>query len=103
MVFTIVTIIFLPLTFVAAFLTINIVEFPHDSTQGGNGLPLSWVSKYVFGVGFAVSVPLIVLAFVFTDAKGWLWQVKHLFGGQRKRSGQISAGKSKHIYLLLFR
>ena len=97
MVFTIVTIIFLPLTFVAAFLTINIKEFPHDSTQGGNGLPLSWVSKYVFGIGFAVSVPLIVLAFVFTDAKGWLWQANHLFGGQE--SGVNRSHREQQAYL----
>ena len=96
MVFTIVTIIFLPLTFVAAFLSINIVEFPHNSTQGGNGLPLSWVAKYVFGVGFAVSVPLIVLAFIFTDAKGWLWQAKHAFGGRRR--GEYRPQQEKQAY-----
>jgi hypothetical protein len=62
----------------AAFLTINIVEFPHDSSNGGNGLRLGWVSKYLFGIGFALSVPLIALAFLISETKGWVWYIKNL-------------------------
>jgi ankyrin repeat protein/Mg2+ and Co2+ transporter CorA len=62
MVFTIVTIVFLPLSFIAAFFTINIREFPR--LQGGSepSLPLSYVSKYMFGIGFLISIPLVVIA-----------------------------------------
>lgn len=56
LVFTIVTIIFTPLSFVAAFFTMNLTIFPEK-------LSLSHVSRYVFGFGFAVAVPCIVLAF----------------------------------------
>lgn len=59
MVFTIVTIIFLPLSFIAAFFTINIGEFQKSPD---NTLSLAYVSKWVFGVGLAISIPLVVLA-----------------------------------------
>jgi hypothetical protein len=65
MIFTIVTIIFLPISFITSFFTIGIAEFPR--TEGSNALQLSFVIKYIFGVGFAVSIPLIVVAFVAQD------------------------------------
>ena len=62
MVFTIVTIVFLPMSFMAAFFAINIREFPGDRNSG---LSLSFVSSYIFGVGLAISVPMIAIAFSF--------------------------------------
>jgi hypothetical protein len=70
MVFTIVTIIFLPMSFLAAFFAINIVEFPYVSN--GAGLHLSFVAKYIFGIGMAVSVPLIAMAYIFGKIQDWL-------------------------------
>ncbi|KAJ5490973.1 hypothetical protein N7539_002540 [Penicillium diatomitis] len=64
MVFTIVTIIFLPLSFIASIFTINMKDF-HDLTLG-------YVAQYVFGVGFAISIPLILLALVVDDIGGLL-------------------------------
>ncbi|KAF3406321.1 Ankyrin repeat and protein kinase domain-containing protein 1 [Talaromyces pinophilus] len=61
MIFTIVTIIFLPLSFITSFFALNLAEFPH--TGGVTDLHLSFVSKYIFGVGFAISIPLILFAF----------------------------------------
>lgn len=55
LVFTIVTIVFSPLSFVAAFFTMNLSVFPEQ-------LSLSYVSQYVFGLGFAVAIPCILLA-----------------------------------------
>ncbi|KAL4895752.1 hypothetical protein BDV59DRAFT_173086 [Aspergillus ambiguus] len=66
LVFTLVTIIFLPLSFITSIFTINIAEFPHDS-NGNESLHLAYVAKYVFGVGFAISIPLIVLALSVDD------------------------------------
>ena len=60
LVFTIVTIIFSPLSFVAAFFTMNLTIFPEK-------LPLSYVSRYIFGLGFAIAIPCIILAF----SLGW--------------------------------
>jgi ankyrin repeat protein/Mg2+ and Co2+ transporter CorA len=75
LVFTIVTIVFLPMSFMAAFFAINIVEFPHDP-NAGSGIPLGYVAKYLFGIGLGVSVPLIAVAFVFADVHGWMWSFK---------------------------
>jgi len=47
MFFTIVTIIFLPLSFPVAF------EFPYDHHNGGSGLHLCWVTKYILDMGLA--------------------------------------------------
>jgi Mg2+ and Co2+ transporter CorA len=66
MVFTIVTIIFLPLSFIGTFFTINIREFPQDES-GQESLPLAYVLKYMFGVGFAISIPLIFVALSLDD------------------------------------
>ncbi|TVY84958.1 Ankyrin-3 [Lachnellula suecica] len=59
MVFTIVTIVFLPMSFIASFFTINIAEFPRE---GGN-LAIGYVSKYMFGIGLSISIPMIFIAF----------------------------------------
>ncbi|KAI2469697.1 hypothetical protein F4781DRAFT_207166 [Annulohypoxylon bovei var. microspora] len=70
MVFTIVTIIFLPMSFIAAFFAINLQEWE------GGVLTIGYVSKYMFGIGLGVSVPLIAMAFTITDisdtARGFL-------------------------------
>jgi ankyrin repeat protein len=73
MVFTIVTIIFLPLSFLASFFALNIIEFPHlpRSDGGGTGLHLGWVIKYILGIGLGLSIPLIGLAFVVGDIRAW--------------------------------
>ncbi|KAL1979537.1 hypothetical protein VTN96DRAFT_5584 [Rasamsonia emersonii] len=67
MVFTIVTVIFLPLSFIASFFAINVQEFPH--ADGNPNLPLSYVLKYIFGIGFAISIPLIMLALSVDDIR----------------------------------
>jgi ankyrin repeat protein/Mg2+ and Co2+ transporter CorA len=59
MVFTIVTIVFLPLSFITSIFTINLEEF--------NNLNLPYVAKYTFGVGFAISIPLVILALSVDD------------------------------------
>lgn len=85
MVFTIVTIMFLPMSFIAAFFTINIQEFPH--VGGGNNLPLSYVSKYMFGIGLSISIPLIFVAFYLDDI-GELFKSSRDALARRKRSKQ---------------
>ncbi|KAI0487540.1 hypothetical protein F4859DRAFT_465405 [Xylaria cf. heliscus] len=62
MVFTIVTIVFLPLSFIASFFAINFIEW-----QEGIQLSIPYVSKYLFGIGFAISIPLVALAFTVQD------------------------------------
>jgi Mg2+ and Co2+ transporter CorA len=87
MVFTIVTIVFLPLSFIAAFFAINIEEFPR-ATDGTSSLPLGYVSKYMFGIGFAVSIPLIVIALMLNDINDLLKQTRRRFSKRRTRAPQ---------------
>jgi Mg2+ and Co2+ transporter CorA len=62
MVFTMVTIIFLPLSFMASFFAIGIAAFPKDRTSGQVSWPLRTVMGILFGVSLTVSTPLIVFA-----------------------------------------
>lgn len=61
MVFTVVTVIFLPLSFLTAFFALDIRDFPHDP-NGNQDLPLSFVAKYIFGIGFVVALLSVLLA-----------------------------------------
>ena len=95
MVFTIVTVVFLPMSFIAALFTIPIRDFPHQTVDGSPSLPLSYVSKFVFGVGLAISIPLIAIAFAVEDlssifrrsSRGFSWG-----SGPRKRDGGSPTG-----------
>lgn len=60
MVFTIVTIIFLPMSFIAAFFAINFQDF-------GNHLTIGYVTKYMFGIGLAISFVFVSMAFLVHD------------------------------------
>jgi Mg2+ and Co2+ transporter CorA len=88
MVFTIVTIIFLPLSFIAAFFAINISEFPR--TDSGPSLPIGYVSKYMFGLGLAVSIPLIIIAVRLDD-------IADLMNEARRRINQRRRVKEKEV------
>lgn len=107
MVFTIVTIVFLPLSFIAAFFAINVREFPRDQSSGNTSLPLAYVSKYMFGIGFAVTIPLIVVALSLNDiGEAWThlkyhvrtkwctrWEPKgHSRGGGGRRNDEWEIG-----------
>ena len=102
LVFTITTIVFLPLSFMASFFAINILEFPHDAANGSTGVHLRWVSKYLFGIGFAVSVPLVVVAFVFADTQGSRWHLQRWLsrGRERKLKRKQEISKPSHPHVL---
>ncbi|KAI6608252.1 hypothetical protein MCOR04_000278 [Pyricularia oryzae] len=65
MVFTLVTIVFLPMSFIAAFFAINFREW--QDADGQPGLSIGFASKYMFGIGLGISIPLIILAFTVTE------------------------------------
>jgi hypothetical protein len=67
-IFTMVTIIFLPLSFCASFFALDINEFPTDD-KGQTNWPLHRLCTYLFGISFAVIIPFIALAF----ATEWLF------------------------------
>lgn len=85
MVFTIVTIVFLPLSFIAAFFAINVREFPRSPDGTASSLPLGWVAKYMFGIGFAVSIPLVAIALSLDDIADLFKHGKIWWGRRRVR------------------
>jgi hypothetical protein len=78
LVFTIVTIVFLPMSFIAAFFAINIKEFPRTS-DGSPSLHLSFVAKYMFGIGLSISIPLIAIALAVDDVGIFIRKARHWF------------------------
>ncbi|KAH9872851.1 hypothetical protein J1614_005245 [Plenodomus biglobosus] len=92
-VFTIVTIIFLPLSFIAAMMTINIQEFPHKEGSEEPSLPLSFVSKWMFGIGFAISIPFIVIALSFDAIGDFFREVRRRFRDHSAREDSTQPGK----------
>jgi ankyrin repeat protein len=62
MVFTVVTIIFLPLSFMSSFFAIGVATFPRDAASGEVSWPLRSLLGILFGVSLAVSTPLIIFA-----------------------------------------
>ncbi|UPX12620.1 uncharacterized protein EKO05_0003161 [Ascochyta rabiei] len=91
MVFTIVTIIFLPLSFIAGLFTINIKEFPHREGGDEPSLPMSFVFKYMFGIGFAISIPFIAIALSFDAIGDFFREVR-----RRWRDGRTSTIHTHH-------
>lgn len=83
MVFTIVTIIFLPLSFIAALFTINIKEFPHEPGGDEPSLPMSWVFRYMFGIGLAISIPFIAIALSYDAIGDFFREVRRRFRDRR--------------------
>ncbi|KAL4747568.1 hypothetical protein BDW72DRAFT_11683 [Aspergillus terricola var. indicus] len=57
---TTITIIFLPMSFLSSFFTIDISEFPKDNS-GETAWPLRRVSRYLFGLSFALIIPLLII------------------------------------------
>ncbi|KAK4122891.1 hypothetical protein N657DRAFT_483660 [Parathielavia appendiculata] len=68
LVFTVVTIIFLPSSFMAAVFSIDLDTFPVD---GNDKMPLGYFLKYLFAISCAITIPLVVLAFNLTPMVAW--------------------------------
>lgn len=63
LIFTVVSIIFLPLTFVAQFYSMPVSSWPHNGRTGNIDLPLGYASSRVFGIGLAIAACVVGLAF----------------------------------------
>ncbi len=85
MVFTIVTIIFLPMSFIAAFFAINFADW-------NNTLTVGYVAKYTFGIGLGISIPLVVMAFtvrdIFNTVGNMMASAKASLSNRRKRPAE---------------
>ncbi|KAF2001481.1 hypothetical protein P154DRAFT_575199 [Amniculicola lignicola CBS 123094] len=61
LVFTIVTIVFLPLSFMSSFFALSIAAFPKNE-KGDTSWPIGALCGYLFGISMTVSIPLIIFA-----------------------------------------
>jgi hypothetical protein len=68
MVFTIVTVIFLPLSFLAAFFAIVLEGLPYNERDR---LPLNFILKYVVGVGLSTALAFVLMAWHHHSAVRW--------------------------------
>jgi len=101
MVFTIVTIIFLPMSFIASFFSISINEFPTDQSTGNHSLPLAYVSKYMFGIGLAISIPLIFVALSLDEiSDAWREGKRRWAGWKRWRREGVASGEEGGLEIL---
>ena len=90
MVFTIVTVIFLPLSFIAAFLGINIEEFPHRN--GTEKMSLSFVCTYVFGIGLPIGLISVIAALsIRRIAPAWKATWTSMFPSNPRKSQAVPA------------
>lgn len=83
MVFTIVTVIFLPMSFIASVFAIPLTDF--DDGQGAPTVRFIYVAKFIFGVGLAISIPLIAVAFAVDSISTTLTALRRLlFRGKHR-------------------
>lgn len=89
--FTIVTIIFAPLSFLVAFFAVNIEEVPKNfNQQQFSGLGIMY--RYVIGVGIGMSCFIIAIAFYYQ----WVWtRAKRLWQDHRKRRSKREGTEQK--------
>ncbi|KAI4601365.1 hypothetical protein KJ359_012557 [Pestalotiopsis sp. 9143b] len=73
MLFTVVTILFLPLSFMSAFFAVAIDAFPLDA----NGkLSLGYVLKYMLSISAGLSIPFMIIAFNLDRFGKWMGRVR---------------------------
>lgn len=71
----------------ASFMALNIAEFPKNS-NGDSSWRLSYASSFLFGISFAMSIPLIVIAFNVTAVRDFLRT--RVSEGLKRRSQELS-------------
>lgn len=69
LIFTIITIVFLPLSFLSSLFALDISIFPHES--GDVKYEGRWLFPILFGVTAIVSVPTIIIAWKIDTVSGW--------------------------------
>lgn len=78
MTFTIITILFLPISFLTSLFALNIESFQRRESDGDLSYTSGWIFPKLFGISFAVWVPTILWAFYLND-------VRKLVAGLRRR------------------
>ncbi|KAK1580569.1 uncharacterized protein LY79DRAFT_520336 [Colletotrichum navitas] len=96
-VFTVVTILFLPVSFIASVFAINTNGFPLDSNDR---IPFDYLMKHILAIGLGLSVPFIVIAFNVDRIAGWLKALRDESGHLWKWGFGISAGLGLFLAIL---
>lgn len=78
MIFTLVTVVFLPMSFISSFFAIEFSDW-----GGGSTLTMAYVSKFMFGIGLGISIPLIIMALFVED---FMRAVKRAFAALKGRT-----------------
>ncbi|KAF3342587.1 RNA polymerase II subunit A C-terminal domain phosphatase SSU72 [Verticillium dahliae VDG2] len=76
-VFTVVTIIFLPVSFIAAIFAIDSNGFRRDEDDK---IPFGYMLTYILSIGLTISIPLIVIAFNVDRIARWFGSLRGMFG-----------------------
>ncbi|KAG7125185.1 hypothetical protein HYQ46_010547 [Verticillium longisporum] len=76
-VFTVVTIIFLPVSFIAAIFAIDSNGFRRDKDDK---IPFGYMLTYILSIGLTLSIPLIVIAFNVDRIARWFRSLRGMFG-----------------------
>ncbi|KAF7523488.1 hypothetical protein G7054_g11743 [Neopestalotiopsis clavispora] len=84
MVFTVVTIFFLPISFLSSLFALDIDIFPHND-DGDLKYSPGWAFSWLFGMTIAVSLPLVLLAF-------YVNEVASFWTGKEPQQGQENGG-----------
>ncbi|OQE40889.1 hypothetical protein PENCOP_c005G04768 [Penicillium coprophilum] len=92
LIFTIVTIVFAPLSFLCSFFALNIESFPR--MDGDISFPNSWIYWRVYGISVAIFVPLIVGTLAYGPMKT-VWKRQ-----ESSRQGFLSSDRNTKAMLM---
>ncbi|KAK4158875.1 hypothetical protein QBC43DRAFT_248639 [Cladorrhinum sp. PSN259] len=79
MVFTIVTIFFLPLSFMSSLLAVQVDTFPKDADTGQVSWPVRQAMILLFGLSFAIIIPFTIVAFRVNQLSAYFGKYFHRF------------------------
>ncbi|KAK1831011.1 hypothetical protein QBC39DRAFT_284169, partial [Podospora conica] len=98
LIFTIMTIIFLPLSFISSFLAIGVREFPKGEGSSETDWPLSTASSYLFGISIGVSALILICVALWFAIMRKKWRKRQnrqlLFESKASRVRESSSDES---------
>ncbi|KAH7303198.1 hypothetical protein B0I35DRAFT_365304 [Stachybotrys elegans] len=97
-VFTVVTIIFLPISFLAAIFSIDTNGFPRDEDDL---IPFDYLLQHILTIGLAISIPLIVIAFNVDRISMWLNTLRDSLDSLWRRGTVVSVYASIFLAILV--
>jgi Mg2+ and Co2+ transporter CorA len=100
MVFTVATIVFGSLSFIAAFFALNVTTFPKQADGITTAWNLGHVVGYVAGLAIALSLPFIVIAFMINPIAETVWSTEKVEKQQGPKSKWTKAIRKIFHFLI---